>query len=54
MSAALIGTVVGVALIFLQRLGAKSRLPFGVFLAVAAVIALFWGNGLIATYLAVL
>jgi leader peptidase (prepilin peptidase)/N-methyltransferase len=49
--AAFIGAVVGLALVLARRLGLKSRLPFGVFLALGALIALLWGQPLIALYL---
>lgn len=47
----LAGSLVGVALIATGRLQMQSRLPFGVFLALAAVAALFAGQALIDLYL---
>jgi leader peptidase (prepilin peptidase)/N-methyltransferase len=45
------GSVVGVTLIGLQRLHRRAHIPFGPFLALGAVVALFWGEALIAWYL---
>jgi leader peptidase (prepilin peptidase)/N-methyltransferase len=53
-SAAFLGAIVGLILIAMQRLGFKSRLPFGVFLALGALVALFWGGGLLSGYLGLL
>jgi leader peptidase (prepilin peptidase)/N-methyltransferase len=50
-SASFIGAVVGIVLVLARRLGFKSRLPFGAFLALGGLIALFWGPPLIALYL---
>lgn len=44
------GSLVGVALIALGRGDRKMRLPFGVFLAIGAVAALFFGDPLVAKY----
>jgi leader peptidase (prepilin peptidase)/N-methyltransferase len=52
--ASLIGALFGIGLILSRRLGFKSRLPFGVFLALGALVALFWGGGLAASYLSLL
>lgn len=49
--ASLTGAAWGVSLIALGRLRMKSRLPFGLFLALGAVVALFWGRGMIEAYL---
>ena len=48
---ALLGALIGVALMAGGRMGLKSRLPFGVFLAAAGVFALFAGAELVALYL---
>jgi leader peptidase (prepilin peptidase) / N-methyltransferase len=53
-SAALLGALVGLALIASGRLRLGSKLPFGAFLAVGGVIALFWGPALLARYLELL
>lgn len=50
----LLGATVGVGLIALRRLSRRQHIPFGPFLAVGAVVALFWGDQLIAWYLSVL
>ena len=47
----LTGSVVGLAQIFRGRMALKSKLPFGVFLALGAVVTLFYGRDLMATYL---
>ena len=52
--ASLVGSVVGLGLIALGRGGMKSRLPFGVFLAFAAGVALFWGRAMVDAYLGLL
>ncbi len=46
------GSVVGLTLIALGRLHRRQHIPFGPFLALGAVIALFWGDRLIERYLA--
>jgi leader peptidase (prepilin peptidase) / N-methyltransferase len=48
--ACLIGSVVGLALIAFRRLGRRQHIPFGPFLSLGAVIALFWGQQLMAWY----
>lgn len=48
------GSVVGLSLIGLGRLHRRQHIPFGPFLSLGAVIALFWGDWLIARYLAFL
>jgi len=40
------GSLIGIALVLLSRLGWNTRLPFGPYLAVAGVAALFWGPAL--------
>lgn len=47
----LFGSAVGLALIALRRLGRRQHIPFGPFLSLGAVVALFWGERLIAWYL---
>jgi len=47
----LTGSAVGLALIGLQRLKRREHIPFGPFLALGAVVALFWGEQLIGWYL---
>ncbi len=53
-SATLLGTIFGLAMVALSRLGGRSRLPFGVFLAAGAMVALFWGDDLVRSYLSLL
>ncbi len=44
------GTVVGVPLMLLQKGDRRLAIPFGPFLAMAAVIYLFWGERLVQWY----
>ncbi len=48
--ASLTGAVVGVGLAVLGRGSMKTRLPFGTFLAIAALLASLWGGPVIAWY----
>jgi leader peptidase (prepilin peptidase)/N-methyltransferase len=50
----LFGSTVGLALITARRLGRRQHIPFGPFLSLGAVVALFWGERLIAWYLRLL
>jgi leader peptidase (prepilin peptidase)/N-methyltransferase len=47
----LVGSAVGLSLIAFRRLGRRQHIPFGPFLSLGAVVALFWGDRLIAWYL---
>jgi leader peptidase (prepilin peptidase) / N-methyltransferase len=47
------GTFIGLALMLLQGRDSRTPIPFGPFLAIGAVCALFFGNSLIAWYLSV-
>ena len=47
----LVGAVIGIALIVLAKRGRNVPMPFGPYLAIAGVIALFWGNEINRTYL---
>jgi leader peptidase (prepilin peptidase) / N-methyltransferase len=47
----LVGAVVGIALLILQRKGRSTPIPFGPYLAAAGLIALFWGDQVNQTYL---
>lgn len=49
--ASLTGTAVGLSLILIQRQDSRTPIPFGPFLALGAVCALFYGDALIAWYL---
>jgi leader peptidase (prepilin peptidase) / N-methyltransferase len=46
----LLGTIVGVPLMLIKGADSKLAIPFGPFLASAAVIWLFWGGGLVSWY----
>ncbi len=48
---AVVGAVVGIALILLGRQRRGSTIPFGPFLALAGLISLFWGRSLMNAYL---
>ena len=50
--AAVLGAGVGLALILLRRKGRREPLPFGPFLALGALLAMVWGDTLVAWYLA--
>jgi len=52
--ASLSGALTGLALILARSLSLKSKLPFGVFLALGAVVALLWGPELVDRYLKLL
>ncbi|MCY3590830.1 MAG: prepilin peptidase [Acidobacteria bacterium] len=52
--ASLIGALAGLLFLVRGRLGWSSRLPFGVFLAIGAVVSLFFGGRLIAAYTSLL
>ena len=43
--------VVGIALIVLRRQGREVPIPFGPYLVVAGLIALFWGDSITRKYL---
>ncbi len=45
------GSLVGVALMLKRKLDMQSRLPFGFYLALGALLSLFWGEDLIRAYL---
>lgn len=47
----LFGSIVGLGLMAIRRLGRRQHIPFGPFLSTGAVVALFWGEKLIAWYL---
>ncbi len=50
----LFGSAVGLGLMAVRRLGRRQHIPFGPFLSLGAVVALFWGERLIAWYLRLL
>ncbi|MCC7082040.1 MAG: prepilin peptidase [Burkholderiales bacterium] len=47
----LVGATVGIALVVLRRQGRDMPIPFGPYLVVAGLIALFWGRAITARYL---
>jgi leader peptidase (prepilin peptidase)/N-methyltransferase len=48
------GSILGSLFILLARKDTRYELPFGTFLGAGALVALFWGEGLIAAYLSLL
>lgn len=50
----LLGTIFSLPLLIWGKKTLSSKVPFGTFLSVAAVLALFWGNGLFNWYVALL
>ena len=50
----IVGSAVGLALIALSRIGRREHIPFGPFLSLGGVVALFWGEGIVAWYMALL
>ncbi len=49
--ASLVGAVIGIALIVFARRGRDVPIPFGPYLVLAGLIAMFWGNTLVDYYL---
>jgi leader peptidase (prepilin peptidase)/N-methyltransferase len=49
--ACIVGSVVGLSLMAVKRLGRRQHIPFGPFLSLGAVVGLFWGERLIGWYL---
>ncbi|RMF92042.1 MAG: prepilin peptidase [Nitrospinota bacterium] len=45
------GALVGIVLMLLRKKGRKDQVPFGPFLALGGMVALFWGEAIIAWYL---
>ena len=52
--ASLVGSLVGIPMMLLQKEDTKFAIPFGPFLALAAIVYLFWGQQLIYWYLGLL
>jgi leader peptidase (prepilin peptidase)/N-methyltransferase len=50
----LLGAGAGMALVLMRRAGRRTRLPFGLFLAAGALVALFAGPVIVERYLALL
>ncbi len=53
-AACVLGATTGVALVAARRAGRKTRLPFGLFLGLGAMVALFAGPAILERYLALL
>lgn len=49
--AAFVGSVIGLALLITKRKGRRDPIPFGPFLALGAIVAIFWGERLLHWYL---
>jgi leader peptidase (prepilin peptidase) / N-methyltransferase len=45
-----VGAVIGSVLIVLSRMGRNVPIPFGPYLALAGIIALVWGQGIVEAY----
>jgi len=45
------GSLIGVTLIALRRLGRHDNIPFGPYLVLGALVSLFWGDALVAWYM---
>jgi leader peptidase (prepilin peptidase)/N-methyltransferase len=52
--ACLVGSAVGLSLIALRRIGRRQHIPFGPFLSLGAVCALFWGEAIVRWYVGML
>lgn len=50
----IVGAAIGISLIVFARRGREVPIPFGPYLAIAGMIALFWGKPLTSTYLGLL
>lgn len=51
LGAFILGSVVGVSLMVAGKAGRKTQIPFGPFLALGALIAIFWGDSIIRWWL---
>lgn len=51
MVSALFGSVVGITLMFLQRKGKSDPIPYGPYIAVGAILWIFWGPAIVDWYL---
>jgi leader peptidase (prepilin peptidase)/N-methyltransferase len=49
--AAILGGIVAVAMVIGKKKGRRQTIPFGPFLAVAAMITLLWGSNIMGWYL---
>ncbi len=54
LASSLVGAIVGISLMLLARHGRNVPIPFGPYLAMASVVALFWGKPLTYAYLKLL
>ena len=52
LASSLVGAILGIALIIIAKRGREVPMPFGPYLAISAVLALFFGNAIIDYYLA--
>jgi len=51
MLSSVVGAVLGILILVLNKKGRETTLPFGPYLAIAGLVALFWGNELVSQYL---
>ena len=54
LGSSLAGSVVGIALVATGKRGMQSRIPFGPYIVLAALVWLFWGSTLLDWYLDIL
>jgi leader peptidase (prepilin peptidase)/N-methyltransferase len=50
-ASSLVGSVIGIAMVIFKKKGRLEYIPYGPYLALAAVISIFWGDILIAKFL---
>jgi len=50
MLSSVVGAVLGILILYLNKKGKETTLPFGPYLAISGLIALFWGNEIVAQY----
>jgi len=50
MLSSVVGAVLGILILYLNKQGRETTIPFGPYLAIAGFIALFWGDAIISQY----
>ena len=51
MLSSVVGAVLGILILTLNKKGRETTLPFGPYLAISGLIALFWGDAIVNQYL---
>jgi leader peptidase (prepilin peptidase)/N-methyltransferase len=51
MLSSVVGAVLGILILVISKKGRETTLPFGPYLAIAGLVALFWGNQIVEQYL---